>query len=95
MPKSRSKKRNPISTKKAMLQRYKLQRLVRAVKAVYYAAYWVPDRDVVGERTMWEELRDAAGFTPGKSPERITLKLDNNPTKIPAAGRLPTNAAKD
>ena len=38
-----------------------------AVRRLYYAAHWTPDRDV-DERQLWEDVRDAAGFEPGHAP---------------------------
>lgn len=46
----------------------RLERVIEAVRAVYYAAHWTPDRDV-DKAALWTELRDACGFEPGKSPE--------------------------
>jgi len=41
-----------------------------AVKNLYYSAVWHADRPV-DEQTLWTAVRDAAGFTPGKSPEPL------------------------
>lgn len=49
----------------------KYDRLVKAVKELYNSAYWTPDRDVPNSPQLWEELRDAAGITPGNSPKPI------------------------
>lgn len=46
----------------------KYNKLVNAVKAIYYGAHWTPDRPV-DEAKLWTDLRDAAGFEPGKAPE--------------------------
>jgi hypothetical protein len=43
-------------------------RLIRAVASIYYGAHWTPDRPV-DEASLWTELRDAAGFEPGKAPK--------------------------
>ena len=50
----------------------KLNRLRSAVSAIYYAAFWYPDRPVLHETTLWVTLRDAAGFPKGKTPTRLT-----------------------
>lgn len=50
----------------------KLERVIAAARAVYYAAHWTPDRPV-DKAALWTELRDACGFTPGKSPKPIPL----------------------
>jgi hypothetical protein len=52
----------------ALQARNKFERLAAAARAVYYAAYWKPDREVPLADAMWEELRDAAGFEKGHSP---------------------------
>ena len=41
--------------------------LIEAIRNLYYAAHWTPDRpvDVV---KLWTDVRDAAGFKPGGSP---------------------------
>lgn len=44
------------------------ERLREAVRAIYYAAHWIPDRDVPNADELWTEVRDAAGFTPGGAP---------------------------
>src|SRR5579863_4751438 len=41
-----------------------------AVKNLYYSAVWHPDRPV-DEQALWTAVRDAAGFTPGRSPEPV------------------------
>ena len=44
--------------------------LLKAVRWIYYACYWIPDRDLCGkEANMWARLRDAARFEKGKSPK--------------------------
>jgi hypothetical protein len=44
--------------------------LYEAVRNLYYAAHWTPDRpvDVV---KLWTDVRDAAGFKPGGSPKEL------------------------
>ena len=42
--------------------------LVAAVRELYYAARWTPDRDVANSAELWARVRDAAGFEPGHSP---------------------------
>lgn len=49
----------------------KHNRLLDAVSAIYYAAFWYPDRPVLNEITLWSTLRDAAGFSKGKAPKRL------------------------
>lgn len=57
-------------------------RLVNAVKAVYYAAHWTPDRPV-DAGALWTELRDAAELEPGKSP--VPIPTPSLTTRIAAA----------
>ena len=45
------------------------QRIIDAVRDLYYAAHWSPDRPLNNEVELWEELREAAGFTKGGAPE--------------------------
>lgn len=45
------------------------RRLVEAVARIYFAAHWRPDRRVEGEKELWGELRDAAGFEAGQAPK--------------------------
>jgi len=52
-----------------------LNRLVRAVKAIYFAAYWFPDRRVIDASGMWAELRNAAGIEPGDSRRVLGLPM--------------------
>lgn len=54
-------------------------RLLDAVDAIYHAAYWHPDRVVKNEIQLWEELRDAAGITPGSSSALLGSDLANTP----------------
>jgi hypothetical protein len=44
--------------------------LRNAVKNLYYSAHWTPDRPVDAEK-LWADVRDAAGFVPGNSPEEL------------------------
>ena len=46
-------------------------KLVDAVRAVYYAAHWSADRPCDAQK-LWTDLRDAAGFAPGGSPKPVT-----------------------
>ena len=46
-----------------------LVRLREAVARLYYAAHWTADRPVDAIK-LWEDVRDAAGFPPGESPEQ-------------------------
>lgn len=41
--------------------------LVEAVRRLYYAAHWSPDRDVDAKK-LWQDVRDAAGFESGHAP---------------------------
>jgi hypothetical protein len=45
--------------------------LVKAVRAIYFAAYWHPDRPLKHEEWLWTTLRDAAGITPGESSKQL------------------------
>lgn len=44
--------------------------LATAVEALYFSAYWHPDRKV-DEQTLWTAVRDAAGIAPGQTAERL------------------------
>lgn len=58
-------------------QRYNALRA--AVSRVYFAAHWYPDRecDHVG---LWDELREAAGFSPGHKVEVLgSARYDHLP----------------
>lgn len=44
--------------------------LRNAVKNLYYAAAWSPDRPVDAQ-ALWTAVRDAAGFEPGGSPKEL------------------------
>jgi hypothetical protein len=44
--------------------------LLDAVHKLYYAAVWTPDRPVDAQ-ALWTAVRDAAGFTPGRSPKEL------------------------
>jgi hypothetical protein len=50
--------------------RRRLSKLTEAVRALYFAAHWHPDREV-DERALWTAVRDAAGFTPGASSAHL------------------------
>lgn len=41
-----------------------------AVRALYYAAHWYPDRDVDAAE-LWTRVRDVFGFAPGSSPKPL------------------------
>lgn len=49
-----------------------IETMREAVKSVYYAANWSPDRPVDSE-ALWATLRDAAGLTPGETVTRVPL----------------------
>ena len=44
--------------------------LLDAIRELYYAAHWTPDRPVDADR-LWAAVRDAAGFTPGNAPKIV------------------------
>lgn len=47
-------------------------KLLEAVRALYYRCRWVPETEVMAFEEvakLWEDVRDAAGFEPGKSPK--------------------------
>lgn len=46
------------------------RRLRNAVEALYYAAYWSPDRPCDAS-ALWTAVREAAGLPPGQSHERL------------------------
>ena len=45
-----------------------LELLMKAVRRLYYSAHWTPDRPVDSEE-LWTDVREAAGFPKGNSPE--------------------------
>ncbi len=49
----------------------RFDRLVAAVRGVYLAAYWVPDREVKNGQDLWSELRDAAGISPSTATKTL------------------------
>jgi hypothetical protein len=49
-------------------------KLIEAVRALYYAAVWHPDRPV-DAAALWTTVRDAAGFEPGQSPTSTEVKM--------------------
>lgn len=51
------------------------ERLIRAVKAVYFAAHWSPDRRVIDATGLWTELRDASGIEPGSARRLLGLPM--------------------
>lgn len=67
--------------------------LIEAVRALYYAAVWTPDRDIDAAR-LWSDVRDAAGFEHGNSPSPApTVQRENSvggtisvPCVFPASG---------
>lgn len=44
------------------------EKLIEAVRDLYYAAHWTPDRDV-DAIALWTAVRDAAGFEAGHAPD--------------------------
>lgn len=57
--------------------RRKLSALTEAVRALYFAAHWHPDRPV-DERALWTAVRDAAGFTPGASSAHLGAAMGSD-----------------
>lgn len=55
----------------------KLNVLWQAVHDLYYAAFWRADRPV-DAKSLWEKVRDAAGFIPGLSP----IPIEKKPSKF-------------
>jgi len=43
--------------------------LRKAVEEIYYAAHWIPDREV-NTAQLWENLRDAADLPRDQSPQQ-------------------------
>jgi ERCC4-related helicase len=65
-----------MKSKEAMAKiepKIQFDELHRAVGNLYYAAVWHADRPV-DEQALWTAVRDAAGFTPGKSPEEVPFE---------------------
>lgn len=60
--------------------------LVAAVRSVYYAAHWEPDRPVPNAKQLWERLRDAAGLEPGFAPAPIKPKAKPKKKKATVKG---------
>lgn len=86
-------KESEINSRQGAEYYIKYKELVEAVRWIYYAARWTPDRSVDGkEGNMWARLRDAAGFEKGKSPkpiETIYRRSDFAPSITPGyVGRL-------
>lgn len=48
----------------------KFEILRNAVRRLYYAAHWTPDR-AVDSAELWTTVRDACGFPKGNSPEQL------------------------
>lgn len=48
----------------------RLGKLRRAVEALYFSAYWHPDRKV-DEAALWTAVRDAAGIVPGQTASML------------------------
>lgn len=44
-----------------------------AVKTLYYAAYWHPDRNVFGEDQLWFDVREAAKLPRGETEKLLGL----------------------
>lgn len=45
-----------------------------AVEALYYAAWWIPDRQCAAVK-LWEDVRDAAGLERGEATKRLGKSL--------------------
>lgn len=60
-------------------------KLIEAVRALYYAGVWHCDRPV-DEAALWEAVRDAAGFEPGHSPEPSSYLTGKPPERFVAFG---------
>jgi hypothetical protein len=72
-------------------------RLRAAVEALYYAAYWRPDRACAAD-DLWVAVRDAAGLSPGESARHLG-QLDavkpTNPKDAFAVSKLPLHLVPD
>jgi hypothetical protein len=61
-----------------------------AVRRLYYAAFWTPDRPVDAEE-LWVEVRDAAGFPAGNAPKQLPfngLRVEYDINRIRGIGAL-------
>src|SRR5271156_374595 len=68
--------------------------LLDAVRVLYYAAHWTPDRPVdAGE--LWTAVRDAAGFPKGNAPKQLPfdgVRVEYNSNRLRLLGKLIRNA---
>lgn len=64
------KRASAPSEKTTMSSDVKYYDLRAAVLALYYSAYWHPDRPV-DEAALWTAVRDAAGIAHGKTAEKL------------------------
>ena len=55
---------------KEAIEQQSFPNLRERVRDLYYAANWTPDRPVDAAK-LWTDVRDAAGFAKGNSPEAI------------------------
>lgn len=65
-------------------------KLREAVRRVYYAAHWTPDR-AVDAVELWTAVRDAAGFPSGNSPKQLPfpgIKVEYDVNRLRALGAL-------
>lgn len=62
------------ATELSLQLRAENEKLVEAIKAIYYAAHWEADREV-DAATLWTNLRDAAKLEPGSSPTPIEKEV--------------------
>ena len=59
-----------LNTQDSNLKNIDFERLLNAVKAIYYADSWRSNKlGKQKDKELWTELRDAAGFEPGHSPK--------------------------
>jgi hypothetical protein len=52
------------------MEKQSFETLRNAVRNLYYAAHWTPDRPVDAVQ-LWTAVRDAAGFPTGNSPKAL------------------------
>lgn len=61
-----------------------------AVRVLYYAAHWTPDRPV-DEAGIWTAVRDAAGFPHGNSPTPLPfdgIRVEYTADRLRLLGKL-------
>lgn len=65
-----------------------------AVRVLYYAAHWTPDRPV-DSAEIWTAVRDAAGFPKGSSPVALPfpgIRAEYDVNRLRLIGKLVRNA---